>query len=154
MATATVHIAQGLDGKPSLWPVNAVSRDRNGVFKDIRGRIVKAPADRMGVALDSIQPAKRRKPVGKDTRAEDTLIHRLLPMLKRMADESATAEDDADDEQQQYGEVNDEATNGGYAEGMSGYAEAKTYWNGVAERNKAGRGRAYAPVSAAAKRGR
>jgi len=150
MATAT-HLVSGIDGKSAtLWPVNAVSRDRNGVFKDIRGRIVKAPGDRLGAAMDSARPAKRRKPVGKDTSAEDTLIRRLLPTLKRMA----TAEDDADAEQEVlFGTAEDEATSSRYAEGMSGYAEAKAYWNGVAERNKAGRGRAYAPVAANASKG-
>lgn len=153
MATATVHIAQGLDGKPSLWPVNAISRDANGVFKDIRGRVVKAPADRLGAAMDSAQSAKR-KPVGKDNSAIDALVRKLLPTLKRMAAESE-ANDDADAEQEALfgGAAEDEATNSRYAEGMSGYAEAKAYWNGVAERNKAGRGRAYAPVAANASKG-
>jgi hypothetical protein len=155
MAMATVHIAQGLDGKPSLWPVNAVSRDRNGVFKDIRGRIVKAPADRLGAAMDSAQPAKRRKPVGKDTSVEDTLIRRLLPTLKKMADESF-AEDDAESEQQQYGEseANDEELNeqAGIVN-VSEQNKTRLDWLAINERNRAGRGRAYAPVAANASKG-
>jgi hypothetical protein len=131
----------------------AVSKDRNGVFRDIRGRTIPSPSDRMGMAMDSLQPAK---PVGRDTSAEDMLIRRLLPKLKKMADSSANAEatDDMESENRDLfgAEAADETTNR-YAEGMSAYAESRRYWQGVNANNLRNRGRAHAPVNAVASKG-
>lgn len=158
---AASHIVQGLDGKPSLWPAAAISfNPKTGEYKDFKGRVVKAVGDRLGKALDSTdggQPAKRHKPVGKDSSVEDTLIRKLLPTLKRIANEAATAEDDAESEQQQYGEpeANDEelSEKAGIVN-VSEQSKTRLDWLAINERNRAGRGRAYAPVAANASKGR
>jgi hypothetical protein len=150
MATA-IHIAQGLDGKPSIWPAAAISfNPKTGEYKDIKGRSVKAVGDRMGVALDSIQqPAKRRKPVGRDNAVEDALIRRLLPTLKKMADGSATAEDDADAEQEALfdAEANDEELNekAGIVN-VSEQSKTRLQWLAINKRNAERRGLPYSAI--------
>ena len=52
MATA-FHIATGLDGKPSIWPAAAISKDVNGVFRDIRGRVVGRGNKRTAIGKDA-----------------------------------------------------------------------------------------------------
>ena len=148
MATATIHLVNSIDGKSTtLWPVNAISRDANGVFKDIRGRVVKAPADRLGAAMDSAQPAKR-KPVANDRSTEDTLIRRLLPMLKRMADEAATAEDDADAEQEALfgGSAEDEALEAAGIVNVSEQSKTRLQWLEINKRNAERRGLPYSAI--------
>lgn len=149
MATATIHLVNGIDGKSTtLWPVNAISRDANGVFKDIRGRIVKAPADRLGAAMDSAQPAKRRKPVGKDNSTIDALVRKLLPTLKRIADE-AEAQDDADAEQEALfgAEANDEELNekAGIVN-VSEQSKTRLQWLEINKRNAERRGLPYSAI--------
>ena len=155
MATATVHIAQGLDGKPHVWPAAAISfNPKTGEYKDFKGRTVKAPADRMGVALDSLQPAKRHKPVGRDTSAEDTLLRRLLPTLKKMANESkAEATDDMESENEMLfgGSVEDEAQP--LNEANEAYKQQRQHWQQINANNLRNRGRAMAPVAANASKG-
>jgi hypothetical protein len=153
MAEAIV-VATGLDGKPSIWPAKAVSKSADGVFRDYRGRVVPLP----GVAMDSTDANShaRRKSVGNDTSLEDALMDKLFPTLRRMVDEAMAAEgeDGVEEEAKALGlEGEDEAITSSYAEGISSYADAKAYWNGVNERSRAGRSRAYAPPAANASKG-
>ena len=150
MATATIHLVNSIDGKSTtLWPVNAISRDANGVFKDIRGRVVKAPAYRLGAAMDSAQSAKR-KPVANDSSTEDTLIRRLLPMLKRIADEAeAEAQDDVDAEQEALfgGSAEDEALNekAGIVN-VSEQSKTRLQWLEINRKNVERRGLPYSAI--------
>jgi len=156
MATG-IHIATGLNGQRSIWPAAAISfNPKTGEYKDFKGRVVKPVGDRMGVALDGAnggQPAKR-KPVGKDSdKVADALVRKLLPALKRMVAETAEGEDGKEEEQEAlFGGTAEDSTEQ-YAEGMSGYAEAKAYWAGVNANNLRNRGRAYASVAARANKG-
>jgi len=43
------HTVTGTDGKPSIWPANAISRDAKGVYRDTKGRVVPFA----GVGLDA-----------------------------------------------------------------------------------------------------
>lgn len=152
MTTAATHLVSGINGVgATLWPITAISRDSSGVFRDIRGRVVKAPQTRLGVALDTAdggRPAKR-KAVGKDSdNAAYALVRRLLPTLRRMAAESeAEASDDMESENRDLfgAEAADEAASA-YSEGMSAYAEAKAYWANVSKRNAERRGKPYSAI--------
>jgi hypothetical protein len=152
MATATIHIVQGLNGQRSIWPAAAVSfNPKTGEYKDFKGRVVKAVSDRLGKALDSAdggQPAKRRKPVGKDNSAEDILIRKLLPTLKKMADEAATAEDDADAEQEALfgGTAEDEAQPLNEIVNVSEQSKTRLQWLAINKRNAERRGLPYSAI--------
>ena len=148
MATTAFQLVTSIGGKGvSVWPVNAVSRDANGVFKDIRGRVVKAPADRLGAAMDSAQPAKR-KPVANDSSTEDTLIRRLLPMLKRMADEAEATDDMESENRDLFGaEANDEELNEKTGiVNVSEQSKTRLQWLEINRKNAERRGLPYSAI--------
>lgn len=162
MATAATHLVSGIDGKSSIiWPVNAISfNPKTGVFRDIKNRVVKAPADRMGVGMDSSdggRPAKRSKSVGKDNadKVADALVRKLLPTLKRLSAEAEAQDDMQHENRDLFGaEAEDEDFNekAGIVN-VSKQSKTRKDWLAINERNRIGRGRAYAPVSAAASKG-
>lgn len=97
------HIATGLDGKPSIWPVKALSKDKNGVFRDIKGRVV------AGVAMDAASTnadedfspevkakiARAKRKVALDAEEDalaELLIGLLMPSLKAMVMDDMEAE--------------------------------------------------------------
>lgn len=93
-------IATGLDGKPSIWPVNAVSRDKAGVFRDIKGRVVGGVAmDAAPKGSDAVQgKIQRAKRIVARNAEDDAAIRKLFPSLVAATNDDAEREQEAFDE--------------------------------------------------------
>lgn len=161
-------ISTGTDGRPNVWPIGAISRDKHGVFRDFNNRVVKPPA----VALDSATPAgvasadwlkdateseiealfKRRcKPASKASDALSADEHAmlvatlLLPTalrIMREEDKAARATDDKDSENHDLFNAGPEAEDGEEMpienRAANWYAKARSYWQRVSTRTRQG----------------
>lgn len=155
-------ISTGLDGRPSIWPVGAISRDKHGVFRDFNNRVVKPPA----VAMDAAQTVgsvdwfkhaseheiaalvkQRCKPAkaAADRQVEDdqTLLvaQLLLPTalrIMREEDKVAQARDDAQAEQEVLCDPNAIDSEDEPIENRAAnwYARARDYWQRVSTRTR------------------
>lgn len=133
---ATV-ISTGVDGKPSIWPASAISRDKHGVFRDYKGNVVG-----VGTEMDTATPTKS------NATAVDAFANRiadnLLAALQREDDaaierqvRAAMAFDGKEEEQEALfddneGEAEDSPDNSVDGTGYEAMLKAsRDYWSKV-----------------------